>query len=1154
MTSTSSHNESLHRNLSIAMDEISRPIQKNALIKKSRAGGPVTCVSFPSTELYLTARGPYLERQQLGVSGNENPQAQTHLVFPQGGGIHGIRHVESSSVSLVFGGQQIAFLQNALQVDEQIQNLPVLYNRNQLPHLQLSDWIWDIHCKNNEEGTISMVVGLAHHRLEVWKAVVMDDGSMVETTRYRRLVSNPVCLVTSMHMASNNSCQLVVAAGTQFNDILVWQNINLGGLLTKIVDEQVAEPHYLQGHKGVIHSVKLAEDGAALASTSDDRSVRLWKLQDDKSWTLAWVGWGHTARVWNVAFSTVGVVSVGEDGTTRVWKDGQQLAVLHASCPCNWRVDTHDTLALVGGNDGTVSLYDLSSRVQISDGASGRLVLDALDIPDDRFKNEPESEPPIEAELKAGEAMDIEATDSTSKLPTVNQKKRKKGKKKPSAQVIVGMKWYNETTNHLPRFLIATRAGSLMSLTVQDRKWEQLEPWWDPSLLEGHGINAEEGCCMALHQSWVAIGTTKGDVVLLDLAEKLSRTVMTTARHLKSVRALTWLNPTTLLSFHVRSVALWTLSSGNLQESTHITLTSDTDAVPTSASLDVDNQRLVIGDSRGNIVLFHLDGNVVSAENEPSVLKPSGVIRVHQKEHVTGIIVESNKIISVGNDGRLHTSYISGTSLHKGLSIPIGSLSGISRVWAVRRPNGDSDYLIAGYYGNIFVVMSAVTGYEFFRVDTGGRQRNSDWFVDSLSDSLCFPRSYGLAVCVNQTDGSNQLMLQYLPPQMSKPKFNLPLTTGTSLHGETIFDCCLFSVGCKKSSLVLLTGSEDCTSKLSVYSSEHTGELIYSMPLTPQESCVRSVCASQLDKSSALLVVGGGKLVLQFFLLQCIEDFGQAGPGEMKVSFLGHGRTNTKATIDHRINAVSAVPLEGDKPLHLVVAGDSNGNCQIFVVSQDIEEWRITGRVFQMSTRPILAIEVVRIHSRLLVLLGTTAGDMILFDLPSSAEAALSKMEELSTCLTPLGQYQAHQMGTNAISVSIVSTDDPSLTKILICSGGDDQALCICEATIISGGDSLQVDGELSPRRIREASSSAIKGVRQLKGQSKDERRIVSVGYSQQIAIWRYSLQRPGELKLLDSCPVDVGDVNSLTTGGDVNSDIKVAVGGSGVELFSIDC
>ena len=1139
------------------MDEISRPIQKNTLTKKSRVGGPVTCVSFPSTELYLTARGPYLERQQLGVSGNENPQAQTHLVFPQGGTIHGIRHVESSSVSLVFGGQQAAFLQNALQVDEQIQSLPVLYNQNKLPHLQLSDWIWDIHCKKNEkneEDTIILVIGLAHHRLEVWKAVVMDDGSMVEATRYRRLISNPVCLVTSMHMASNNSGKLVVAAGTQFNDILVWQNIDLGGLLTKTVDEQVAEPHYLQGHKGVIHSIKLAEDGTALASTSDDRSVRLWKLQDDKSWTLAWVGWGHTARVWNVAFSTVGVVSVGEDGTTRVWRDGQQLAVLHASCPCTWRVDTRDALALVGGNDGTVSLYDLSSRVQTTDGAYGRLVLDALDIPDDRVKNEPDREAPIEVELKAGEAMDIEAADNTSKLPTVNQKKRKKGKKKPSAQVIVGMKWYNETTNHLPRFLIATRAGSLMSLTVHDRKWEQLEPWWNPFLLESHGINAEEGCCMALHQSWVAIGTTKGDVVLLDLSGKLSRTVLTTARHLKSVRGLTWLNPTTLLSFHVRSVALWTLSSGNLQESTHMTLTSDTNAVPTSASHDVDNQRLAIGDSRGNVALFHLDSSVISAENESSVLKPSAVIQVHQKEHVTGIIVQSNKVISVGNDGCLHTSHISGTSLQKGLSIPVGSLSGISRVWAVRRPNGDSDYLVAGHHGNIFVVVSAFTGYEFFRVDTGGRQRNSDWFVDSLSDSLCFSRSYGLAVCVNQKDGSNQLMLQYLPPQISKPKIHLPLTTGASLHGETIFDCCLFSVGCKKSSLVLLTGSEDCTSKLSVYSSEHTGEVIHSMPLMPQESCVRSVCASQLDKSSALLVVGGGKLVLQFFLLKCIEDFGQAGPGEINVSFLGHGRTNTKATIDHRINAVKAIPLEGDNPLHLVVAGDSNGNCQIFVVSQDVEERQISGRVFQMSTRPILAIEIVRIHSRLLLILGTTAGDIILFDLPSSAEAALSKTDEFLTCLTPLGQYQAHQMGTNAISASIVSMDDPSSKKILICSGGDDQAMCICEATIISGGDNLQLDGELSHWRIREASSSAIKGILQVKGQSKDERRIVSVGYSQHIAIWRYSLQRPGELKLLDSCPVDVGDVNCLTAEGDCNSDIKIAVGGSGVELFSIDC
>jgi hypothetical protein len=240
--------------------------------------------------------------------------------------------------------------------------------------------------------------------------------------------------------------------------------------------------------------------------------------------------------------------------------------------------------------------------------------------------------------------------------------------------------------------------------------------------------------------------------------------------------------------------------------------------------------------------------------------------------------------------------------------------------------------------------------------------------------------------------------------------------------------------------------------------------------------------------------------------------------------------------------------------LHLVVAGDSNGICQLFVVSENVESRRTEGRCIQIGSRPILSIDILPVRSRLLVLIGTTAGDILVWDLPSCTHDLLDQWDQLMNSEHLLGSYEAHQMGTNTISASILSSKDDgdiSSTTVLICSGGDDQALCTCEATFSIRDKNLELNGGLNPQMFKEASSSAIKGVIQLKEEgAQDVRKIVSVGYSQLLAVWEYS-KASGQLKLLNRSPVDVGDVNCLAANVDLNSNYNIAVGGSGVELFS---
>jgi WD40 repeat protein len=1100
------------------------------LTKASRAGGPVTCVSLPKRDCAVWALGPYLERSLAGSN-------QQLLAFPQGGTIHGIHYVQNDQIwdSVVFGGRSLAFC-NVL-APSGMNRQDVLHDEQKRPQLTISDWIWDVECVYQKETRKnSLVIGMARHMVEIWE--ISSTSLPLEATCQRRIYGMPSCLVTSMHLLRHDE-DLWIAAGTSFQEIRIWS-------LNQSLDEVSSMSYSLKGHAGIVHSVKFSSDGQSLASTSDDRSVRKWTYDPSlQEWSQQWVGWGHSARVWSVAFGPESVVSSAEDGTTRVWSltTGEALACIQHSCSL-WTIDTLDEIAIVGTTDGTVALYDLSSRIE------GRrlAVTESVLVPDDRPKQPTTSTPDLDNQSTKEAVIEIPINDQPRKA-----KKKKKSSKKASSQVIVGLKWL-ERSDCSSILLLATRAGSLMSLHVQTKEWKQLEPWWDTTLQDSHQILATDGCCMAMNEDWAAIGTTRGDVVLVSVfTTTVRRRIVLSARDLRSVQGFTWINPTTLVSFHVSAVAWWAFPSKDLErmEKPTFVLNMDTKGVPMSCAYDEKSQYAAIGDSRGNLALFHLESS--GGDNSSISLEANSILeRIHQKEHITAIAFEDNRILSVGNDGCLHTAYISGDYLCKGWSIPASSMTGINRIWTQSAPRDKSRTYVAGYYGNTFLMADMFTGHELFSVATGGRQRIHDFLFHSPATESLSADQFRMAVCMNKKDGTNSLLLHCVDGVSKKVEAPSPLSfhDGVSLHGETIFSACFFSIGMKGRSLFLLTGSEDCTSKVSLYRSD---KLIDSISLTPQESCVRAVCSSQLDDSSALLVIGGGKLALQFFLARSKNDSGQTIESlqDLEINFLGKGATRAKAKIDHRINAVKAIPIQASDRSHLVVAGDSDGNCHLFMVSEDTQLRPPPGQLVQASSRPILCIDLLSINGRVLVVLGTTGGDVLLFDLPGSFVELSDQWDDLRASWLPLSSYQAHQMGTNSVSSSIQSKEDYDGVVVVICTGGDDQAVCICEAHIATSRPSkLELNYKLCPRVTREASFSAIKGVAQFL--SKGKRFILTVGYSQQLAVWSCGEIEGSNLQLEHHVPVDLGDVNCLAVDDRLCSECLLAVGGLGMETFAL--
>jgi WD40 repeat protein len=121
--------------------------------------------------------------------------------------------------------------------------------------------------------------------------------------------------------------------------------------------------HTFTGHSNLVTDLAISLDGQILASSSLDRTIKLWHLPTRK---LVHTLTGHSDLVYSVAISPNGqiLVSGSKDNTIKIWhlRAGRLLRTLSEDSGSVYAVDiSPDGQILVSGSHGVIDLWNLNT-------------------------------------------------------------------------------------------------------------------------------------------------------------------------------------------------------------------------------------------------------------------------------------------------------------------------------------------------------------------------------------------------------------------------------------------------------------------------------------------------------------------------------------------------------------------------------------------------------------------------------------------------------------------------------------------------------------------------------------------------------------------------------------------------------------------------
>ncbi|MBN3888206.1 MAG: protein kinase [Nostoc sp. JL31] len=139
-------------------------------------------------------------------------------------------------------------------------------------------------------------------------------------------------------------------------------------ILSQISLGKVSLDNTLQGHENSVLSVAISPDGKTIASSGDDRTIKLWNLATGK--LIASLN-GHFQQVNVVVISPDGklLVSASDDNTIKIWNlaTRKQIRTLigHSDSVHALAISADSETLVTGSDDNTIKIWDLATGEQI---------------------------------------------------------------------------------------------------------------------------------------------------------------------------------------------------------------------------------------------------------------------------------------------------------------------------------------------------------------------------------------------------------------------------------------------------------------------------------------------------------------------------------------------------------------------------------------------------------------------------------------------------------------------------------------------------------------------------------------------------------------------------------------------------------------------
>ncbi|KAI9182295.1 hypothetical protein LWI28_023964 [Acer negundo] len=922
---------------------------------------------------------------------------------------------------------------------------------------RFSHWVLDVSFLKDCEGSHCLAIGCSDNSIRVW--------DISNSTVILQVQSPEKCLLYSMRLWGDNLEALRIASGTIYNEIIVWKVDSQCGapLLTREEDHknmcssasECVKVHHQQykavnmfrliGHEGSIFRIEWSLSGSKLVSVSDDRSARIWGVDaeqkvSDSIEVISSVLYGHNARVWDCCLTDSIIITAGEDCTCRVWgTDGKQLKMIKEHVFVIVQRKRHMAMLVrsnlfsfvTAGFDSAIKVHELCASLARS------------------LQTHPEAK---------------EFNDRTEifimKIPNLSENTVFMDSK---SEYVRCLRFTREDSLY-----VATNHGYLYHAKLSNTsnvKWTKLV-----QVSEGVPIicmdllsnNVPEDPCGI--DDWVALGDGKGNMTVVGVvgdvsAPELGFTFTWSAGIERQLLGTYWcrsLGYRFVFTADPRGILkLWQLHDPSLSvhrepRTNNVSLVAEFSSCFGVRIMCLDasfeNEVLVCGDLRGNLILFPLSRDLLlgmSAASDGKISPLNYFKGAHGISTVSSISVarlSSNQIEirSTGGDGCIcYLDY--GSDEEKLEFIGMKQVKELSLIQSVSSDNNFDDDLAsckyaAGFASADFIIWNLITEAKVMQIPCGGWRRPHSYLLGDIPEiKNCFAYVKDEVIYIHR----------YWIPKTEKKMF--PQNLHMQFHGREIHTLSFVSenlqVGAngKKSlydkSSWIATGCEDGTVRLTRYSpgvenwseskllGEHVGgsavksiccaseiHVIYSVVNKIYEKINRQKADSEDKENPFLLISVGAKRVLTSWLLRNRKmDKVNETPDGQNHDRVGNGYEPSV----RESSSLSFQWLSTDMPTK---------NSSIHGKTKEIEKmvdatlalralilphrlWFDVALLVPMSS-PVLALqhvivpvhlpskEDVQIGSAYFVISGATDGRIALWDLTESVEAF---MQQLST-------------------------------------------------------------------------------------------------------------------------------------------------------------